>query len=60
MVKNAHQCSPKPKITSLNVLFYPQPKNHQFTVTEEEKKSDLKIWNSIIGVNYQNDDNFNN
>ena len=35
MVKNVHQCFPKPKMTSSNVLFCPQLKDIQFTVIEE-------------------------
>lgn len=35
MVKSLDQCFQKPKMTSLQVLFCPQPKDDQFSVTEE-------------------------
>ncbi len=35
VVKNVDHCLPKPKVTSSNVLFCPQPKDIQFTVTED-------------------------
>ena len=41
--KNYDQCFPKPKTTSSNVLFCPQPKNNQFTVIEE--RNHLRSWN---------------
>ena len=40
MAKNVDQCFSKPKTTSSNVLFCPQPKDNQFTVIEEEKETE--------------------
>ena len=37
MVKHVSQCFPKPETMSSNVLFYPQPKDNQFIVIEEER-----------------------
>ena len=39
--KNVAQCFPKPKKTFLNVLFCPELKNNQFTVTEEEQNKKI-------------------
>ena len=36
-----NQCFPKPKMTSSNILFCQQPKNNQFTVTEEERNQKI-------------------
>lgn len=41
MVKNVDQCFPKPKMTSLNVLLCPQPKEIQFIVIKEEWKQKI-------------------
>ena len=51
MLKNVDQCFPKPKTTSSNLLFCPQPKDNQFTVIEEKetrKYSLLRSWNQRI------------
>ena len=34
-MKNVHQCFPKPKMKSSNVLFCPQPKGFQFNAIDE-------------------------
>ena len=39
--KMVKKCFPKPKRTSSNVLFCPQPKNIQFTVREEERNQKM-------------------
>ena len=36
MSENVDQCFPKPEMMSSNVLFFPQPKDNQFTVIEDE------------------------
>ena len=41
MLKNDDQCFPKPKMTSSNVLFCPQLKDIQFTVTEESRNQKI-------------------
>ncbi len=41
MVKNVDQCFPNPKVTSSNVLFCPQTKDIQFTVTEDERNQKI-------------------
>ena len=41
MVKNVDQCFPNPKMMSSNLLFCPQPKDVQFTVTEEERNQKI-------------------
>ena len=41
VVINVDCFCPKPKITSSNVLFCPQPKYIQFTVTEEHRNQKL-------------------
>ena len=45
MVKNVDQCFLKPKTTSSNVVFCPQPKENQFTVIEEERNQKLELEN---------------
>ena len=44
--RNVDQCFPKPKMTFSNILFWPQPNDIQFTVTEEERK--LKIYTHLV------------
>ncbi len=41
MVKDVFSVSPKLKVTSSNVLFCPQHKDIQFTVTEDERNQKM-------------------
>lgn len=50
MVKNADQCLLKPKMSSSNVSFCSQPEDIQFTVMEEEKKTEHLSWNQRIAL----------
>ena len=52
MVENVDQCFPKPKTTSLNVLFFPQPKDIQFTVTEEERNQKIFTFKKLESENF--------
>ena len=52
MVKNVDQCFPKPKTMSSNVLFCPQPKDNQFTVTEEEINQEIFTFNMLESENF--------
>lgn len=47
MVKNVDQCVQKPKMTSLQVLFCPQPKDNQFSVTEEEINQNMFTFSTL-------------
>ena len=52
MVKNVDQCSPKPKTTSSNVLFCPQLKDTQFSVTEEERNQKIFTFKKLESHNF--------
>ena len=45
-------CFPKPKMTSSNVLFCPQPKNNQFTVIEEERNHKMFTFKKLESENF--------
>ena len=53
--KNVDQCFPKPHISSSNVLFSPQPKDIQFTVTEEERNQKMFTLKKLESENYEID-----
>ena len=46
-----NQNLPKPKTTSTNVLFCPQHKDFQFTVTEEERNQEIFTCDTMTSQN---------
>ena len=53
MVKiNVDQCFPKPKKTSSNALFCPQPKANQFTVIEKERNQKCVAFKKLESENF--------
>ena len=50
--KNVNQCFPKPKTTSSNVLFCPQPKDNLFTVIEEERNQKIFTFKKLESKNF--------
>ncbi len=49
--KNVDHCFPKPKLTSLNVSFCPQPKNIQFTVIKDERNQKIFTFEKLKSEN---------
>ena len=49
--KNVDPCFPKPRTTSSNVLFCYQPKDNQFTVTEEERNQKIFTFKKLKSKN---------
>ena len=43
IVTNVDRSFPKPKVTSLNILFCPQPRDIQFIVTENQKTENTHL-----------------
>ena len=49
--ESVDQCFPKPKTTSSNVLFRPQPKDIHFTVVEEERNQKIFTFKKLESEN---------
>ena len=47
MVKNVNQYFPKPKMTSANSLYRPQPKDIQFTVIEGQRNQKIFTFENL-------------
>lgn len=48
--KKVNQCFQKHKMTFLNILFCPQPKDMNFTVIEEERNKNILMFNKLEAV----------
>ena len=52
MSENYKKHFPKPKMTSSNVLFCPQPKNNQFSFIEEERNQKIFSFKKLESENF--------
>lgn len=48
--KKVNRCFQKHKMTFLNILFCPQPKDMNFTVIEEERNKNILMFNKLEAV----------
>ncbi len=49
--KNVDHCFAKPKVTSSNILFCPQPKYIQFTVMEDKRNQKIFTFEKLKSEN---------